>query len=106
MIEWSEQHLMIRDMMRRFIDEEIKPKWHDLEHGDLPPYDILRKLMKTFGIDEMARQRFAKQIAREKAVAAGEKAERRSRARRRRRRRRPACRSSRSSSCAAGARGW
>ena len=80
MIEWNEQHLMIRDMMRRFIDEEIKPKWHDLEHGDLPPYDILRKLMKTFGMDEMARQRFAKQIAREKAVAAGEKAERRSRA--------------------------
>jgi len=22
MIEWSEQHLMIRDLMRRFIDEE------------------------------------------------------------------------------------
>jgi alkylation response protein AidB-like acyl-CoA dehydrogenase len=70
MIEWSEQHLMIRDMMRRFIDEEIKPKWHDLEHGELPPYDILRKLMRTFGLDEMARQRFSKQIEREKAAAA------------------------------------
>jgi acyl-CoA dehydrogenase len=70
MIEWSEQHLMIRDMMRRFIDEEIKPKWHDLEHGELPPYDILRKLMRTFGLDEMARQRFARQIEREKAAAA------------------------------------
>ncbi len=69
MIEWSEQHLMIRDMMRRFIDAEIKPKLHDLEHGDLPPYDILRKLMQTFGLDEVARQRFAKQIAREKAAA-------------------------------------
>ena len=23
MIEWNEQHLMIRDMMRRFIDAEI-----------------------------------------------------------------------------------
>jgi acyl-CoA dehydrogenase len=70
MIEWSEQHLMIRDMMQRFIDEEIKPKWHDLEHGELPPYDILRKLMRTFGMDEMARQRFSKQIEREKAAAA------------------------------------
>ncbi len=77
MIEWNEQHLMIRDMMRRFIDDEIKPKWHDLEHGDLPPYDILRKLMKNFGMDEMARQRFAKQIAREKAVAAGQQIEKR-----------------------------
>ena len=76
MIEWSEQHLMIRDMMRRFIDEEIAPRWQDLEHGDLPPYDVLRKLMRTFGLDEMARQRFAAQIAREKAAARGEKAER------------------------------
>jgi alkylation response protein AidB-like acyl-CoA dehydrogenase len=80
MIEWSEQHLMIRDMMRRFIDEEIKPRWQELEHGDLPPYDILRKLMRTFGLDEMARQRFAAQIAREKALARGEKAEKRARA--------------------------
>jgi acyl-CoA dehydrogenase len=69
MIEWSEQQLMIRDMMRRFIDEEIKPNLEALEHGDLPPYDILRKLMRAFGMDEMNRQRFASQIAREKAVA-------------------------------------
>jgi alkylation response protein AidB-like acyl-CoA dehydrogenase len=67
MIEWSEQHLMIRDMMRRFIDSEIRPNIVALEHGDMPPYDILRKLMQTFGLDEMARQRFAKQIEREKA---------------------------------------
>src|SRR5262245_18382457 len=80
MIEWSEQHLMIRDMMRRFIDEEIKPKWHELEHGDLPPYEILRKLMRTFGLDEMARQRFTAQIAREKVVAHGARAEKRARA--------------------------
>jgi acyl-CoA dehydrogenase len=79
MIEWSEQHLMIRDMMRRFIEAEIKPKWHELEHGDLPPYDILRNLMRTFGLDEMARQRFAAQIAREKAAARGEKVEKRTR---------------------------
>jgi alkylation response protein AidB-like acyl-CoA dehydrogenase len=70
MIEWSEQHLMIRDMMRRFIEAEIKPKLEDLEHGDLPPYDILRNLMRTFGLDEVARQRFAAQIAREKKNAA------------------------------------
>ena len=69
MIEWNEQHLMIRDMMRRFIDEEIKPNLEALEHGELPPYDILRKLMRTFGLDEMNRQRFASQIAREKAAA-------------------------------------
>jgi hypothetical protein len=66
MIEWSEQHQMIRDAVRRFIDAEIVPNVEALEHGDLPPYDILRKLYATFGMDELARARFAKQIEREK----------------------------------------
>jgi hypothetical protein len=67
MIEWSEQHLAIRDAMRRFVEAEILPHVEELEHGEMPPYDILRKMMKTFGIDEMARARFQKQIEREKA---------------------------------------
>jgi alkylation response protein AidB-like acyl-CoA dehydrogenase len=73
MLEWNEQHLMIRDMIRRFIDAEIKPQLAELEHGDTPPYDVLRKLFQTFGLDEAARQRFAKLIEREKAAARGEK---------------------------------
>ncbi len=63
MIEWSEQHLMIRDAVRRFIDEEIVPNLEELEHGDMPPYDILKKLFQTFGMDEMARSRFKGQMA-------------------------------------------
>jgi hypothetical protein len=66
MIEWSEQHLMIRETVRRFIDAEIVPHVDELEHGDMPPYDILRKLYSTFGIDELARARFDQQIEREK----------------------------------------
>jgi len=72
MIEWSEQHLMIRDVVRRFVEEEIVPNLEELEHGDMPPYEILRKLSRTFGMDDMARTRFEKQIAREKKIAAGE----------------------------------
>ena len=67
MIEWSEQQLMIRDAIRKFIEAEIKPNLEELEHGDLPPYDILRKMMRTFGMDEVARQRFQRQIAKDKA---------------------------------------
>jgi len=70
MFEWSEQHRMIRDAVRKFVEAEIKPNLEQLEHGDLPPYDVLRKLISTFGMDEMARVRFQKQIAREKAQAA------------------------------------
>ncbi len=72
MIEWSEQHLMIRDAVRKFVEAEIVPNLEELEHGDMPPYDILRKLFSTFGMDEMAKARFAKQIAKEEAIAAGE----------------------------------
>jgi acyl-CoA dehydrogenase len=75
MIEWNEQHLAIRDMVRRFVEAEIKPRLTEFEHGDTPPYDVLRKMMQTFGIDELARQRFAGQIAREKAMASGDKHE-------------------------------
>ena len=71
MIEWSEQHQLIRDMVRRFVEAEVKPHLVELEHGDLPPYDVLRKMMKAFGLDEMARIRFQKQIEREKAAARG-----------------------------------
>jgi len=72
MIQWSEQHEMMRDMVRRFIEAEIVPNIEQLEHGDTPPYDVLRKMMRSFGIDHVARERFAKQIEREKRVAAGE----------------------------------
>jgi len=71
MIEWSEQHLMIRDAVRKFVEAEIKPNLEALEHGDMPPYDVLRKLVRSFGMDEVAKQRFAKQIARDKRRAAG-----------------------------------
>jgi alkylation response protein AidB-like acyl-CoA dehydrogenase len=78
MIEWSEQHEMIRDVVRKFIEAEIVPNLEDLEHGDLPPYDILRKMFATFGMDEMARARFRGMVERKKAQERGEAAEEKS----------------------------
>jgi len=69
MFEWSEQHEVIRDMVRRFVEAEVKPRLMEFEHGDTPPYDVLRRMMQTFGIDEMQRQRFRRSIEREKAGA-------------------------------------
>ena len=45
MIEWSEQHELIRQTFRRFVEAEIKPNLRELEHGDTPPYAVLRKMM-------------------------------------------------------------
>jgi alkylation response protein AidB-like acyl-CoA dehydrogenase len=58
MIEWSEQHLMIQDMVRRFVEAEIVPNLEQLEHGDLPPYDTMRTLVNTLGVAEAARMRY------------------------------------------------
>ena len=49
MFEWSEELKMVRDAVRTFVDTEIRPHREELEHGDLPPYDLLRKLSRTFG---------------------------------------------------------
>jgi len=62
MFEWSEEHRMVRDAIARFIEAEIVPNLDALEHGDMPPYDILRKLFRTFGLDSMARDRFQRQM--------------------------------------------
>ena len=67
MFEWSEEQQMIKDAVRQFVEKEIAPLREDLEFGDLPPYDVLRKLFATFGMDQMAAASFDRNIAREEA---------------------------------------
>jgi alkylation response protein AidB-like acyl-CoA dehydrogenase len=67
MFEWSEEQQMIRTAVRQFVEAEVAPLREELEHGDLPPYDVLRKLFATFGMDAMARDSFKKRIEAEKA---------------------------------------
>ena len=71
MIEWSEEQQMVRQAVRQFVEKEIKPNLEELEHGDTPPYDTLRKLYRTFGMDSMARDNFEKRLAREEAEKDG-----------------------------------
>lgn len=78
MIEWSEEQLAFQAAVRRFIEAEIVPNLEELEHGDTPPYEVLRKLYDTFGIAEMQRARFKslmKQDGAEKAAAPTEERE-------------------------------
>ncbi|MFE3189921.1 acyl-CoA dehydrogenase family protein [Nocardia sp. NPDC059240] len=71
MYQWSDEDLMFRDVLRGFIDKEIKPHVEQLESGALPPFDIIRKLYATFGLDEMAKEGLEKAIAREEAGTTG-----------------------------------
>lgn len=71
MYEWSEEHKMIRDAVRQFIDAEVRPLRDELEFGDTPPYDVIRSFYRTFGMDQMARDSFSRRITRDKEVEAG-----------------------------------
>ena len=71
MYKWSDEHLMIRGAVRDFVDNEIRPHREELEHGDLAPYDLLRKLYTTFGLDALAAASFDTRIAADEAGAAG-----------------------------------
>jgi len=68
MHRWSDEHEMLRTAMKDFVEREVVPLRDDLEHGDLPPYEVLRKLYRTFGMDEMARAGFRRRIEAERAA--------------------------------------
>jgi acyl-CoA dehydrogenase len=65
--EWSDEQLAIREAVRRFVAEEIEPRVEELEHGDTPPYEIIRKLYRTFGLDQLAREGFKRAIERKQS---------------------------------------
>ncbi|MDQ2724939.1 MAG: acyl-CoA dehydrogenase family protein [Actinomycetota bacterium] len=71
MFEWSDEHRMMIDAVRQFIDKEIVPHRTELEHGDLAPYDLLRKMFSTFGIDAAARASHERRFDLEEAALAG-----------------------------------
>jgi alkylation response protein AidB-like acyl-CoA dehydrogenase len=60
----------MRTALRQFIEKEIVPELDAFEHEGRPPYDVLRKMFATFGIDVAARASFAKRLERETAAEA------------------------------------
>ncbi len=60
---WSEEALAVRAAVRDFVEKEVRPLRDDLEFGDLPPYDLIRKFFTTFGLDTMAAQAFDRSVS-------------------------------------------
>jgi acyl-CoA dehydrogenase len=67
---WSQEHEAVASAVRRFVDEEIRPQLDDLEHLGVAPFEVLRKLYRTFGLVEIARESFNRQLARKVSGAA------------------------------------
>jgi alkylation response protein AidB-like acyl-CoA dehydrogenase len=66
MLDWSEEQRAFRKALRRFVDTEIRSRVDEFEYGGVPPYDVLRKLLATFGMGELARARFVHRLERER----------------------------------------
>ena len=71
MLKWSDENIAVQEAVRRFVDEEIRPVLDDLEHEGVPPYEVLRKMYSTFGMDEMARETFKRQLDRKRSGEEG-----------------------------------
>ena len=65
MLQFSEEHEMIRKLIRRWTTSKLEPKVDALEAGE-PPYELIRDFVKTFGIAELARGAFDKPEAKDK----------------------------------------
>ena len=57
MFDFTDEHKMVRQMVRKWCDERLGPAVDDLEAERVLPYDLMRDFIRTFGIDEMARAR-------------------------------------------------
>lgn len=74
MFDWTPEQVAIRDAVRAFVDKEVRPLQDELEHGDLAPYDLIRKYFKAFGVVRMNAEAFDEAIANAEAVERGERA--------------------------------
>jgi hypothetical protein len=70
--EWSEEHQAIAAVVRRFVDEQIRPQLDDLEHNGVPPFDVMRTMYDAFGLKDLARESFQRQLARRSGDAAAD----------------------------------
>ena len=69
MFAWSDEEIAVRDAVRSFVDKEVRPLQDNLEHGDLPPYDLIRRFYAAFGLDTMAGEAFDRSVARAEGAA-------------------------------------
>jgi alkylation response protein AidB-like acyl-CoA dehydrogenase len=52
-LELSDTERMLRDTFRGFFTREIEPHVPAMEHGELPPYDLMRDMHRTLGLDAL-----------------------------------------------------
>ena len=72
MFELNEQHRMVAQMVRKWCEAKLVPAIPALEAGEAQPFDLMRELARTFGLDHLARAGLEKRIAKLRAGEGGE----------------------------------
>jgi acyl-CoA dehydrogenase len=57
MFRFSEEHQMVRGIIRKWAEAKLAPKVDAFEAGE-PPYELMRDLAKTFGLPALVRSAF------------------------------------------------
>jgi alkylation response protein AidB-like acyl-CoA dehydrogenase len=70
MFDWSDEHKMVRSMIRKWVEANLVPAVERLESGDELPYDLMRRFIRTFQIDDLARAAVERTPAAAAAAAA------------------------------------
>lgn len=64
MFRFNDEHLMVRQMVRKWVDARLRPANEALEANDHLPYDLMRDFAKTFGLPDMVRAGFERAASR------------------------------------------
>ena len=67
MFELGEQHRMVGSMVRKWCEANLAPRIPALEAGEAQPFDLMRQMARTFGLDQMAGAALKKRIDRLRA---------------------------------------
>src|SRR5260370_40757593 len=65
MLDFTDEQKMARQMLRQWCEKELAPNVTKMEKGELLPYELMRKLLRTFALDEMVKASFQRMEARE-----------------------------------------
>ena len=69
MFDFTDEQKMVRKMVRQWAEKELAPRLAPMEKGEITPYETMRHLIKTFGMDEMVRTAFAAMKKRRMPIA-------------------------------------
>ncbi len=80
MFEFDEEHRMVQTALRQFVEKEIAPHVEAMESGEMLPYELMRKMARTFGLPDLVQSAWKRRKERKAAAAGSAEPEKKSRA--------------------------